>query len=650
MWGLENIWLVPILPLLGAIINGVFGFRISKWWIGFWAVGSTGLSFLIAMCAFSGILSMDPHERLYENVLYTWIESGSFVAEAGIQIDPLSSIYLLIVTGVGFLIHVYSIGYMSHEKAYSRYFAYLNLFMFSMLILILGNNFLLMFIGWEGVGLCSYLLIGYYYEKKSAADAGKKAFVMNRIGDFGFLLAIMWIFSIFGSVDYTTVFPIAHEKLAYAGVAVTGITLLLFLGAVGKSAQIPLYTWLPDAMEGPTPVSALIHAATMVTAGVYMVCRSAALFNLAPFTMMTVAIIGAVTAIFAATMGLYQNDIKRVLAYSTVSQLGYMFLAVGVGAYVAAVFHVMTHAFFKACLFLGSGSVIHGMSGEQDMREMGGLKDKMPKTHITFLISTLAITGIPVFAGFFSKDEILLSTFLGHTPGHMVYWGLATIAAALTAFYMFRLYFMTFTGDLRAKDKHVRDHVHESPNVMTTPLMILAFLAAVGGFLGFPIIKGAHALNNYLHPVFATHGVAEHPHPSITLELALMVFSVSVAGLGILVAWYYYYKNPAKAKALSEQKGFIGLAYKVMQNKYYIDEIYDALIVRPSVWISDKFLWKIFDIKAIDGTVNGVGAFFKSFSSSVRLISTGMVRSYALAIVAGCVFLAGYWILATGGS
>ncbi|VAX19303.1 NADH-ubiquinone oxidoreductase chain L [hydrothermal vent metagenome] len=647
-WGLENIWLVPILPLLGSIINGVFGRYLSKPVIGAVACGSTGFSFFVAILAFAGLISQNPAYRVYENVLFTWIESGSFVAEAGIQLDPLSGVWLLIVTGVGFLIHVYSIGYMRHEDGYPRYFSYLNLFMFSMLLLILGNNFLLMFIGWEGVGLCSYLLIGYYYDKDSAADAGKKAFIMNRVGDFGFLLAIMWIFTVFGSIDYTTVFPSANATLEYGGFAVTGITLLLFLGAVGKSAQVPLYTWLPDAMEGPTPVSALIHAATMVTAGVYMVCRCAVLFNLAPVSMVTVAMIGAFTAVFAATMGLYQNDIKRVLAYSTVSQLGYMFLACGVGAYVAAVFHVMTHAFFKACLFLGSGSVIHGMSGEQDMRQMGGLKDKMPVTHMTFLISTLAISGIPLFAGFFSKDEILLSAFIGHTSGHLFFWFLAIMAAALTAFYMFRLYYMTFSGELRAEDKHVRDHVHESPYVMTVPLAVLAFLAVIGGFFGFPIIKGAHALNNFMAPMFNTVGAPEHPHPSLMVELVLMGLSVGVAVAGILTARYFYQTKPEAAEAMAKKEGLINKIYVTMKNKYYIDELYDALFVNPAVRISRNFLWKIFDVKIIDGFVNALACMVKEIGSTARLTQTGLIRNYALAMVAGCVFLVGFWFLAIG--
>jgi NADH-quinone oxidoreductase subunit L len=657
MWALDNIWWVPILPLIGAIANGVFGKLFSKRMIAFWAVGSTGASFVIAASAFWQFLHL-PHGAVYENVLFTWIKSGSFVADAGIQIDPLSGLWLMIVTGVGFLIHVYSIGYMHHEDGYSRYFAYLNLFMFSMLLLVLGNNYLIMFIGWEGVGLCSYLLIGYYYDKKSAADAGKKAFVMNRIGDFAFLLAVMWIFWIFGSIDYTTVFAAVPttdallEPTAVGGItAVTLITLLLFIGATGKSAQLPLYTWLPDAMEGPTPVSALIHAATMVTAGIYMVARSATLFNLAPMTMAIVALIGAATAIFAASMGLFQNDIKRVLAYSTVSQLGYMFLALGVGAYVAAAFHVMTHAFFKACLFLGSGSVIHGMSGEQDMRQMGGLNKLMPTTHWTFLVSTVAIAGIFPFAGFFSKDEILISTYFGHVPGHFAYWVIATVAAGITAFYMFRLYFMTFSGELRAEDHHVRDHVHESPASMTVPLIILAGLATVGGFLGLPAFMhlfGPHFLANFLHPVMEAAGTAEHPHIDFWTEIGMAGFAMTVGLVGIAMAWFFYRYKPAIAARMAKATGPAALPYWIIQNKYFVDEIYDFVIVRPFVWVSDRFFWKIFDVKIIDGIVNLIGSLMLGASSMARTTQTGYTRSYATAMVVGGALLIYYWVSTLG--
>ncbi|MDH5638406.1 MAG: NADH-quinone oxidoreductase subunit L [Nitrospinota bacterium] len=663
--GLDNIWLVPILPLVGALMNGLFGYRMGKVWTTVWALGTTGLSFAIALLAFSNLVSMAPSERVFEKVLFTWVQAGSFTAEAGIQIDPLSGLFMLIVTGVGFLIHVYSVGYMGEEDAYPRFFSYLNLFMFSMLLLVMGNNFLLMFIGWEGVGLCSYLLIGYYYKKDSAADAGKKAFVMNRIGDFGFLLAIMWIFWTLGSIDYTTVFaaaPHSEELLRHTRwgglTVVTLITMFLFLGATGKSAQIPLFTWLPDAMEGPTPVSALIHAATMVTAGVYMVARCNVLFNMAPVTMMVVAAVGALTAIFAATMGLFQNDIKRVLAYSTVSQLGYMFLACGVGAYVAAVFHVMTHAFFKACLFLGSGSVIHGMSGEQDMRQMGGLKKKMPFTHWTFWVSTMAIAGIPIFAGFFSKDEILLSAFLGHTPGHIFYWLLATIAAFVTAFYMFRLYYMTFSGELRAEDHHVRDHVHESPFVMTIPLMILAFLATVGGFLGLPtaLVHLPHLLSDFLSPVLnpaaaGAHGEAAESghHVSWQMEFGFMAFSVAVATLGIFTARYFYKVKPEAAAELAQKEGFIHTIYVTVQNKYYVDEIYDYIFTNPIVVFSRKALWKFFDVKIVDGTVNGVANWTMGLGGLIRRTQTGLVRNYATVMAAGCLVLIWTWIIFLSG-
>ncbi|MBF0169515.1 MAG: NADH-quinone oxidoreductase subunit L [Nitrospinae bacterium] len=654
MWGLEHIWWVPILPMIGAIANGLFGFLWPRCVTNLFAIGSTGLSFLIAVIAFFNLLSLPEGSRLYESVLYTWIQSGAFTAEAGIQVDPLSGTWLLIVTGIGFLIHVYSTGYMSHEEAYPRFFTYLNLFMFSMLLLVLGNNFLVMFIGWEGVGLCSYLLIGYYYETKSAPDAGKKAFVMNRIGDFAFLLAIMWIFKDTGSIDYTTVFGMAHDTWAVGGMAITMITLLLFIGATGKSAQLPLYTWLPDAMEGPTPVSALIHAATMVTAGVYMVARSATLFNMAPTTMMTVAAIGALTAIFAATMGMYQYDIKRVLAYSTVSQLGYMFLALGVGAYVAAAFHVMTHAFFKACLFLGSGSVIHGMSGEQDMRQMGGLKKLMPLTHGTFLIATIAIAGIPPLAGFFSKDEILLSAFLGPETAHKVFWGMATVAALITAFYMFRLYFMTFPGELRAEDHHVRDHVHESPPSMTGPLVVLAGLALVGGLLGLPqglLGEHAHVLHNFLSEVPGmTLGHGEHAaHPSVALEVGLMTLSVAAGVIGILIAWYFYGAHPEKAEALSKKGGVISFVHYVLNRKYFVDEIYEVVFVMPLLWLWKTVLWKIVDVKIIDGFVNAVAAFFAGLGAGARTMQTGSTRNYALVMVTGGLLLAVIWVFSIGG-
>ncbi|MBI3814515.1 MAG: NADH-quinone oxidoreductase subunit L [Nitrospinae bacterium] len=647
---LNYIYLIPLLPLIGAIVNGLFGYRIRKGWVGFWACGSTGLSFAAAVLAFLDLLSLAPEHRIFEQVLFTWISSGDFIVEAGLQVDPLSGIMMLIVTGVGFLIHVYSIGYMGHEYGYPRYFSYLNLFMFSMLVLVLGNNFLLMFIGWEGVGLCSYLLIGYYYEKQSASDAGKKAFVMNRIGDFGFALGVMLIFVTFGSIDYTTVFSEAHEKLAAGGVIVTTITLLLFLGATGKSAQIPLYTWLPDAMEGPTPVSALIHAATMVTAGVYMVARCSALFLMAPVAMNVVAIIGAVTAIFAASIGLFQNDIKRVLAYSTVSQLGYMFLACGVGAFTAAIFHVMTHAFFKACLFLGSGSVIHALHGAkdpQDMRYMGGLKNHMPRTYWTFAISTLAIAGIFPFAGFFSKDEILYETFIG---GHKVLWGIAAVAAFLTAFYMFRLVFMTFHGKSRV-DHEIEHHLHESPNVMTMPLVILAFLATIGGFVGLPAVMGTNIMHEFLGPVFTSHEHAGAVHHTAELDLSrnafiwewiLMGISLAIAISGIFLARNLYIISTDIPERLASRYQSV---HRLIFNKYYIDELYDAVFVNPIKNISASFLWKIFDVKIIDGIVNDTADFFMEFGQLLRRYQTGLVRNYAFSMLFGGLVIIGYYLL-----
>lgn len=626
---------ILLFPLIGSAINGFFGRRLRKESVGYIACGATGLSFFISVIVFCGLLFLPPEERLFEKHLFGWIQSGSFNATAGFQVDPLSALMILIVTGVGFLIHIYSIGYMHEDKGYHRYFSYLNLFTFSMLLLVLSNNFLLMFVGWEAVGLCSYLLIGFWFEKKSASDAAKKAFVVNRIGDFGFALGIMLIFLTFHSIDFTEVFSAAsHGKFAIGNITITFITLLLFMGAAGKSAQIPLYTWLPDAMEGPTPVSALIHAATMVTAGVYMVARCNVLYMLSPFTMTVVACIGAATALFAASIGLMQNDIKRVLAYSTISQLGYMFLACGVGAFTAGVFHLMTHAFFKALLFLGSGSVIHAMSGEQDMRKMGGLKNHIPVTYKTFLIGTVAIAGIPPFAGFFSKDEILLEAFV---RGNIIYWSIGAVAAFLTAFYMFRLLFMTFHGESRV-DPHVKEHLHESPRNMTAPLIILAGLSIIGGFFGIP---GASALNHFLSPVFGGHGHGEMHgseaggHHGGGLPYLMMVVSTLIAVGGIWLAYQMYVKKQALPKKLAER---FALPYKVLLNKYYIDEIYDAVFVNPVKKISVQ-LWKRVDAMIIDGSVNGIARFFVGTSNVLRLFQTGYVRNYAFYIVVGCIFI-----------
>ena len=643
--------LVPLFPLIGSIINGFFGLKIGKNAVGIIACGSMALSFLTSILIYIGYLMLPEGQHIFEQVVWTWFGAGDFSVDFGFQIDPLTLVMMFVVTGVGFIIHVYAIGYMHEEFSFYRFFAYFNLFASAMLLLVMGNNFLLMFIGWEGVGCCSYFLIGYYFEKKSACDAGTKAFIVNRVGDFAFLLAVMYIFNVFGTIDFSDVMHAAPDKLIYGGEIVTIITMLLFVGATGKSAQIPLYTWLPDAMEGPTPVSALIHAATMVTAGVYMVVRCSPLFNLSPMTMMVVAGIGGLTAIMAATIGMAQYDIKRVLAYSTVSQIGYMFLACGVGAYTAAIFHLVTHAFFKASLFLGSGSVIHGINGEQDMRKMGGLKSHMPVTYWTFLVSTLAIAGIFPLSGFFSKDEILYHSLM---DGNIIFWGMGVSAAMLTAFYMFRLVFMTFHGESRV-DPSV--HPHESPKVMTMPLVVLAGLATVGGLLGIPLFHGWHILHNWLEPVLhfdlayalqqsehMLHEAGRHApswahllqpkEHSFWIEVMLMVFSLGVAITGIFGAYIFYIKRPdLPDKVIQGQWG-----YDLVQNKYYIDELYDESIVQPTVEGS-KLLWKECDTKAIDGAVNGTAKTIGWLSRQAQVFQSGFVRNYALFIVVGFISL-----------
>ncbi|HKK20412.1 MAG TPA: NADH-quinone oxidoreductase subunit L, partial [candidate division Zixibacteria bacterium] len=507
----DYLFLVPLLPLVGFLINGLLIGKLNRAVISAVACASIGISFLISLGLFFQLKALPVEMRVMHQVLFSWIPAGSFEVNIAYLLDPLSAVMILVVTGVGFLIHVYSIGYMSHEPGLGRYFAYLNLFTFAMLTLVLADNFLLMFVGWEGVGLCSYLLIGYWFEKKSAADAGKKAFIVNRIGDFGFLLGMFIIFWHIGSLDFLTVTKMAPHIFVAGGAVITTACLLLFLGATGKSAQIPLYIWLPDAMEGPTPVSALIHAATMVTAGVYMLARTNALFIMAPDALLVVAIIGAATALFAATIGLAQNDIKRVLAYSTVSQLGYMFLACGVASFTAGIFHLMTHAFFKALLFLGAGSVIHAMSDEQDMRHMGGLRKHVPVTFWTMLMATLAISGIPGFSGFFSKDEILWQSY-SSPYGGPIFWVIGFITAGLTAFYMFRLMYMTFFGKERMND-HQREHLHESPKVMTIPLIALAVLSVIGGWVGIPhLLGGSNEIEQWLEPVMHKTAAGAESH------------------------------------------------------------------------------------------------------------------------------------------
>ena len=640
----QLIYLTTLLPLLGFLFNGLFGSKIkNEKIIGIIGSSTIGISFLIVAGAFFQTLSMPVDQRQTIVNLFTWIKVGNLDVNVSYQVDQLSLLMGLIVTGVGFIIHVYSIGYMHGDKGFGRFFAYLNLFIFAMMNLILGSNFLLLFLGWEGVGLCSYLLIGFWYdrkfEKSTTSDAAKKAFIVNRIGDFGFLLGIFLIYLTFGSLNFNDVFARA-ASLNIPQYVFNFIALFLFIGAMGKSAQIPLYIWLPDAMAGPTPVSALIHAATMVTAGVYMVARCSIIYASAPAIMEFVAIIGALTAIFAASIALVQNDIKKVLAYSTVSQLGYMFLALGVGAFSAALFHVMTHAFFKALLFLGAGSVIHGMHDEQNIQNYGGLKKYMPKTYATFLIASLAIAGIPPLSGFFSKDEILWSSY---ADGNIIYWLIGVVTALLTAFYMFRLVSLTFDGKERfGHDKHP----HESPAVMTIPLIILAVLAAVGGFIGIPeIFSGEHGnqFDNWLEPIFqpAQAKIAMFGVHSSLEEIVLMVVTlVGVIG-SIYAARYIYIKNIKPAEKLS--KRFNGV-YNLLLNKYYVDEIYDASVVTPIAKGSEIVLWKFADVKIIDGLINGVANLIEKISGSIRKIQTGVAQFYALIMMLGIV-AALFWII-----
>jgi NADH-quinone oxidoreductase subunit L len=673
---LDYIWLIPVFPLLGAAIQLFVGRRLSKNAVSAVSVGLPGLSLLWALGCLFEFLKLPSDVHIFNKVLYSWLPAGPFRladgslgnlnVHVGFQLDPLSTVMLLVVTGVGFLIHVYSIGYMAHEGGYYRFFGYMNLFMFSMLILVLANNYLMMFVGWEGVGLCSYLLIGFFLQRKSASDAGKKAFVVNRIGDAGFLLGVMLMAVTFGSVDFHEVTAQALSgRFPVGSTVIVTICILLFIGATGKSAQIPLYTWLPDAMEGPTPVSALIHAATMVTAGVYMVARSNALFILAPTAMALVAGIGAATALWAASIGLVQNDIKRVLAYSTISQLGYMFLACGVGAFGAGIFHLMTHAFFKALLFLGAGSVIHAMSGEQDMRKMGGLWSRIPTTAKTMLVATLAISGAPLFSGFFSKDEILWQAFSSAYGGKLL-WFVGFATAGLTAFYMFRLFFLTFAGKSRVPHE-LEHHIHESPKVMTVPLICLAIGALAAGYVGWPrILGGSNHFEHFLEPVFE-NPVAMRGFPAYaTAEFGLMLLSVAVAAAGFLVAYFWYVRNPEAPERAAAKAGPI---YNIVLHKYYVDEIYDALFVNRVKNLGNLFA--AFDLGVVDGGVNGAGwltrmagelsrwwdtwvidgvlnvaAFVvKVMSYPVRVIQTGLVQNYAWMITLGVLLFMVYYLV-----
>jgi NADH-quinone oxidoreductase subunit L len=637
---LNYLWIIPALPLIGSAINGLFG---SKWpnkVVNAVAVGSTGLSFLAALEAVREFTHLAPENIPWVKQYFTWIIAGDFRAGFDLQIDHLTVVMLLVVTGVGWLIHVYSTGYMAHEGGYYRFFSYLNLFMFFMLILVLAANYVLLFVGWEGVGLSSYLLIGFYFLRKSAADAGKKAFIVNRIGDFGFMLGMFLLFKTFGTLDFVPLFakaaPLPADAMGHLGMF-TVACLLLFMGACGKSAQLPLYVWLPDAMEGPTPVSALIHAATMVTAGVYVVARSHILFTHAPTAMFVVAIVGCATALFAATIGLVQTDIKRVLAYSTVSQLGYMFLACGVAAFSAGIFHLMTHAFFKALLFLASGSVIHAMGGEQDMQRMGGLSKKIRWTYLTMLTATLAITGFPPLAGFFSKDSILLSAYQSEHGGRILYaFGLLT--ALLTSFYVFRLIFLTFHGKPRYDEHKV--HVHESPKSMLVPLMILAVLSIIGGWMAAPAFWGGpDYFARFLEPTFVQSSVgnAEGAEAAAhALEIPLAIVAVAAALLGFAVAFWLYLKQPGKPEQLA--KSMHGL-YNTLLHKYYVDEIYAALIVQPLLWISTSVLWQTVDVRTIDATVNGIAEGATDIGDGVRHTQSGNTRSYAVWVVIGALVI-----------
>jgi NADH-quinone oxidoreductase subunit L len=623
---------IPGLPLAAVALNLAVGDRLGKKGTAFLACGAVLAAFGLALRAVLQLAQLPEHERAISEVAWTWMRVGTFSVDVAFMLDPLSAIMVLVVTGVGSLIHIYATGYMAHDAGFRRFFLYLNLFMFAMLTLVLADNFLLLFVGWEGVGLCSYLLIGFWYERPSAAQAGKKAFIVNRIGDFGFMLGALMLVAATGSLQFDRVFSAAPHVFAAGGAAITAATLLMFLGATGKSAQIPLFTWLPDAMEGPTPVSALIHAATMVTAGVYLLARSHVLFELAPVTMQVVAWIGAATALMAATIGLAQNDIKRVLAYSTVSQLGYMFMACGVGAFGAGIFHVMTHAFFKALLFLGAGSVIHAMSDEQDMRRMGGLASRLPWTHATMATATLAIAGVPFLAGFFSKDEILHAAY---ASGNLGIWIAGITGASLTAFYMTRLYVLTFRGPSRLSHE-AEHHLHESPPSMIVPLVILAVLSIVGGYVGMPFQEGGHPLERWLHPVMASggHGAPHHEVPRAT-EWMLIVVSVGVAVFGILMALRAYLWAPGMATSL--QARFRGL-HRVLEHKYWVDEAYDTIVVRPFVALS-QWMWRFWDAKVVDGIVNGVGTTLEGGSAILKLFQNGYVGTYALFITLGVIAL-----------
>jgi NADH-quinone oxidoreductase subunit L len=634
-----HLWIIPILPLTGAAINGLLGKRFPKALVNTIALGFTAIAFLYAVWVAIQFFGLPPNQIPYIESHQTWMSSGNFTVEYGFWLDQLSLTMLLIVTGVGFVIHVFSVGYMEHEGGYYRYFAYLNLFMLSMLILVLADNLLMMFVGWEGVGLCSYLLIAFWYTTPEFAYNGRKAFITNRIGDAGFILGILTLVWALGSQGvWTLTFAGLHDHGMMLGTYATIAGLLLFVGATGKSAQIPLYVWLPDAMVGPTPVSALIHAATMVTAGVYMVVRLNFLYSLSPSAMEVIAVVAAVTSFFAATVAIVQPDIKRVLAYSTISQIGYMLLGAGVGAFASGMFHVMTHAFFKGLLFLCSGSVIHALQGEQDMNRMGGLWRKLPVTYATMLIATLAISAFPGFSGYFSKDLILESTY---TSGHFWLWLLGVITAGLTSFYMFRLIFMTFHGPSRV-DPEKAPHVHESPPVMTIPLIVLAILSLGGGWIGLPDgFLWGNVLVRFLEPVT---GIFK---PSLETSALVLSAVASACGIaGIVIAWVMYIAVPELPAAI---RGATASAYRILLRKYYVDELYDRLVTRPLFWVAGSALNQGVDQSGIDGLVNGTAAEVQSLGEAVRKIETGNVQHYAFVYLLGAIAIAaGYIYLVVG--
>jgi NADH-quinone oxidoreductase subunit L len=703
--------LIPLFPFLGFLVNAFFGRRLSKAASGGVAVAAMVASFTVSVIAVWQMLGQPGELRAIEQTIYTWMASGTLSVPFAFRVDPLAAVMILVVTGIGSLIHIYSTSYMHEEvpSEYARYFSYLNLFAAFMLVLVLGTTFPVMFIGWEGVGLCSYLLIGFWFKKKSATDAGNKAFIVNRVGDFAFILGMALLWTTFGTLEFQALAGEVAAVPVETGFGVISIaTLLLFIGATGKSAQIPLYVWLPDAMEGPTPVSALIHAATMVTAGVYMIGRNAVLFSHAPDTLLIVAIVGALTAIMAGTIGLVQYDIKRVLAYSTVSQLGYMFLAMGMGAYAAGIFHLYTHAFFKALLFLGSGAVIHALAGEQDIRRMGGLKKDLPVTYWTFLVGAIAIAGVPGLAGFFSKDEILWKTF---EHGHYILWGVGILTSLLTATYMFRLVFLTFHGERyvahpaerpapqhpeeeepaahkaghvpptalahddhgpgHAARGHMVDHhahAHDAPPAMAIPLIVLAIGSVLAGYVGVPAaLGGANHIEHFLAPSFsaqapaaeyrsdeaqAAHGsppgvphgagaADAHHDDHIALERTLMLVSTVVAFLGIGLAYFFFIRRPDAAEDVAVRAAPV---HRTLLNKYYVDEFYDAAVVRPLMRASDRVLWKVVDAGIIDGAVNGTASLVGGGSSVLRRLQTGSVRVYAVSIVLGVVVVLGYYL------